>query len=439
MSTMRMKTRPSNAPDAVGRRSCHGHLWRWRASPAAADDVVPVAEAAAAATPLTFSYAGDSQTYTVPTDGSVCFAAISAAGANGGDAALLSQTVTAPGGVGGNAHGVFALTPGDTVTIDVGGRGANGGQAATGSGGGFGGGADGGSGAAGGGVAEGGGSGGGGATTVSDGTSLLLVAGGGGGAGTLTSAGGTGGAGGAGGGNGSGAASPGSTGAGGAGGTTSAGGAGGAAGGDDATDGAAGTAGDGGVGGDGASIGLNGGGGGGGGGVFGGGGGGGATEGSAGGGGGGGAGFVSPDAVSVIDLPGSATQDGAGNGSVTISTASCALIGVTKQLVNTARDGSTFTVHVVCTSVSADLTFDQQGEPIEGDVIEARPGDTCTVSETASGGAISTSYACESLIGPATCSADGRSVTFSSALEAQAVSVDVVNTFAVMLQPRFTG
>jgi hypothetical protein len=148
---------------------------------------------------------------------------------------------------------------------------------------------------------------------------------------------------------------------------------------------------------------------------------------------------VSPDALSVIDLPGSATQDGAGNGSVTLWTASCALVGISKNLVNAAPAGSSFTIHVACTSVSADLTFDQQGEPVEGDIVQARPGDTCTVSEPGPGGATSTTYACEVLIGPVTCSADGRSATFSSALVPQATSVDVVNTFAVMLQPRFTG
>src|SRR5439155_24886454 len=137
------------------------------------------------------------------------------------------------------------------------------------------------------------------------------------------------------------------------------------------------TAGQGGIAGNGGSTGLNGGGGGGGGGSFGGGGGGGATQNGAGGGGGGGAGFVSADATSFLDLPVDAAQDAAGNGGVAIETARCALVVVGKRLDTAAVPGSTFTVHEGCTSVSADLNFDEQGNPVGTDFVEARPGDTC--------------------------------------------------------------
>src|SRR3954447_2751172 len=402
----------------------------------------PVPGAAAETPPLQFSYTGATQTYQVPTDGSVCFVSISAAGANGGDAAFTDGDVVAPGGAGGSVTAVFAVTPGDTLALDVGGRGSDGGQTPSGATGGFGGGAIGGSGTPSEGEidVQGGGAGGGGATTIrNDAGDVILVAGGGGGAGTLVNPGGTGGAGGQGGGAGSGIGGTGSSGGGGGGGTPTAGGAGGLAGGGDATAGTAGTAGQGGLAGNGASSGLNGGGGGGGGGFFGGGGGGGATGGGAGGGGGGGAGFVASDTAFAVDLPVGAGPDTAGNGSVAIRTASCAVVLVDKQLDGAAVPGTTFTVHVGCTSVSADVTFDEHGDPTNLFAVEARPGDTCTITETVGGGATSTAYSCEQVIGASTCGADGRTVTFSPALEPHVAHVTVTNSFAVRLAPRFTG
>ena len=65
-------------------------------APAGADDVVPAAEAAAAATPLTFSYTGGTQTYQVPTDGA-CGAFISAAGWHARRPAHLPVKASAPG------------------------------------------------------------------------------------------------------------------------------------------------------------------------------------------------------------------------------------------------------------------------------------------------------------------------------------------------------
>jgi hypothetical protein len=87
---------------------------------------------AGALTEIPFAYTGDTQTYDVPTDGSVCFIGVTAAGANGGNAALPDQTVVAPGGTGGTVFAAFEVTPGDTIPVDVGGRGDDGGQTASG-------------------------------------------------------------------------------------------------------------------------------------------------------------------------------------------------------------------------------------------------------------------------------------------------------------------
>ena len=394
---------------------------------------------AGALTEIPFSYTGETQTYDVPTDGSVCFAGIAAAGANGGDAALLDSTVVAPGGTGGTVFAAFAVTPGDTITVDVGGRGDDGGQTPSGASGGFGGGGEGGSGTAGGEFAEGGGAGGGGATTVINGADVLLVAGGGGGAGTLVFPGGFGGSGGSAGGPGSGqTAGGGFGGAGGQGGTDAAGGAGGGAAGGDATAGTDGSLGQGGDGGDGGTSGINGGGGGGGGGAFGGGGGGGANNNGGGGGGGGGAGFASPDALVVLgNLEEAVAQDEVGNGQVLIVTVGCAAVAVFKVVDSAPPTPTTFTVHVACTSGSTDLTYDESGVALDEEIFEASLGDTCSITETVTGGA-QTTYVCTDVFGAA-CRPGGQTIEFSSEVTPQIALVIVTNSFVLEVQPRLAG
>ena len=241
----------------------------------------------------TFSYTGAAQTWTVP-DG-VTQATFDVYGAQGGN-------VDRSGGRGGKASATIAVTPGETLQVNVGGAGGAGG---------FNGGAAGGS-------ANSSGGGGGGASDIRTGAFALadriIVAGGGGGAG-----GDNGGEGGAGGGivGGDGNTAGGSfgDGQGGLGGSASSGGVGGAHGTiwvfAICTDGLNGTSGVGGVGGE-CSGEPNGGGGGGGGGYYGGGGGGGAVQG---GGGGGGSGYVDPQASDVQF--GTGVQSG--NGLVTIT------------------------------------------------------------------------------------------------------------------------
>jgi hypothetical protein len=261
------------------------------------------------ASTASFAYTGAAQQFTVP-DG-VTQVAIAAAGATGGNGLGASGT-----GIGGLVTATIPVTPGEALTVDVGGagnlktRGFNGG----------------------GGGVDGGGSGGGASDVRQGGTALsdrVVVAGGGGGSGGTGSGGG--GAGGLGGGiaGGAGDSSESSSGgSGGAGGTRSKGGAGGSAGAyhcDESNNSAGGN----GVrakGGAGGSAPTDFGGGGGGGGYYGGGGGGGGGLGyssqskhceyGAGSGGGGGSGFAEATATNVTSVLGGAPS---GNGSVTIS------------------------------------------------------------------------------------------------------------------------
>lgn len=232
--------------------------------------LVALAPPALAATTVTFSYTGGAQSFTVPAN--VYSISVDAFGAQGQDAPEGGST----GGLGGEAQGRLAVTPGQVLQINVGGSGGYGGAGAAGKG------AD---------PAADGGAGGGASDVRRGGNGLserMLVAGGGGGGGNWIG-GAVSGAGGSGGGTSGTAGANGSDGAGGGGaGTASAGGSGGlgANGADAAAGGALG------LGGTGSSGAGGAGGGGGGGGWFGGGGGGGilsspsGTVGSAGGGGG---------------------------------------------------------------------------------------------------------------------------------------------------------
>jgi hypothetical protein len=255
---------------------------------------------------------------------------------------------------------------------------------------------------------------------------------------------GTGGAGGNGGGDGGSGASGGAqagSGGGGGGGTAAAGGGGGAAGGANATAGEAGVSEAGGEGGDALGAAGNGGGGGGGGGFFGGGGGGGADgeSGASGGGGGGGSGFASPDAIAVLgNLEDAITQDVEGNGRALIITVGCAAVAVFKVVDSAPPGPTTFTVRVACTSGSTDLTYDESGSALGEEIFEAEPGDTCSVTETGTGGASHTTYRCTDLFGEP-CGAGGQQIQFTSEVTPQIALVIVTNSFVLEVQPRLAG
>jgi hypothetical protein len=116
---------------------------------------------------VTCSFTGADQSWTVPTG--VSQATFDAYGAQGGSYSLVA------GGLGGEATGLYAVTPGTTFTIVVGGTDTGTGSCGTGPTGGFGGGGNGGTGA------PCPGAGGGGGSFVLNGTTPVVVAGGGGG------------------------------------------------------------------------------------------------------------------------------------------------------------------------------------------------------------------------------------------------------------------
>ena len=165
-------------------------------------------------TARTFSFTGATQTYTVPVG--VTSLVVKAWGAGGGGGGNDGNAGAAGGG-GAYTTSTLSVTPGDVLTVYVGGGGANG-TTGTGSGGGAGGfgygtgGTGGNPGSSG--SSGGGGGGGGGTAIVRSGTPLILAAGGGGGGGAGNGGGETGAPGGGGGvnGTGRGSASGGTTG-----------------------------------------------------------------------------------------------------------------------------------------------------------------------------------------------------------------------------------
>jgi hypothetical protein len=427
----------------------------------AAVPIVVLTPTDAGAVTATFTTVGSSD-WIVP-DGVSCVTA-TAIGAEGG---LFVPNESANGAVGGSGASTFAVWPGLTVRVNVGGRGGDSfssgsipGAAGTG---GANGGADGGLATAAGAAGYFPGAGGGGASDVRvGGTDLdhrVVVGGGGGGGGGFDSA-STGVGGGAQGG--SALDRPDATG--GAGGSQSAGGAGGStiAVGQTGADGSFGVGGPGGGGGS-----VNGGGGGGGGGRYGGGGGAGVPPGGgAASGGGGGSGFGDHLAAGV-------DAGNGGNGRVTLAyevgdTECLAHLTVEKVTSGPTTPGQTFTVHVSCPAgtiaagptgqADVDLAFTVDGagavQPAAGRTIGLLEGNDCTVTETGTGGATRVSYACT---GSAADIPDQPCPTVGRIRPGQRATVTVTNTFtdtvpalapavapapaiaAVTASPRFTG
>jgi Domain of unknown function (DUF5979) len=111
-------------------------------------------------------------------------------------------------------------------------------------------------------------------------------------------------------------------------------------------------------------------------------------------------------------------------------------VEVNKIVVGSAPAGTTFTVHYACTDggPSGDLTFDATGNPVPANdnFFNANvPGTTCTITETATGGATSVAYACEDDGVNATCAPPGNEATFDSPDQtSNNVTFTVTNTFA---------
>ena len=131
-----------------------------------------------AANGTTYGYTGQVQTVTVPPGAAAV--QITAAGGGGGDGSAMNIGPD-PAGKGAQISGYIPVTPGQQLTLTVGGQGGNANETGKNAGG-WGGSAGGGNGAGSGSTSTQGG-GGGGATTVTLGGQTLLVAGGGGGAG----------------------------------------------------------------------------------------------------------------------------------------------------------------------------------------------------------------------------------------------------------------
>lgn len=111
-------------------------------------------------------------------------------------------------------------------------------------------------------------------------------------------------------------------------------------------------------------------------------------------------------------------------------------VEVNKVVVGSAPAGTTFTVHYACTDggPSGDLTFDATGDPVPANdnFFNANvPGTTCTITETATGGATTVAYACEDDGVNATCAPSGNEATFDSPdRTSNNVTFTVTNTFA---------
>ena len=163
------------------------------ASAAPRDPVAPAPVCASGTCTVTYTATGAAETFKVPAG--VDSLTVRVDGASGGSA-LLGQQVLQAGGAGGRATGVVPVTPGENLTVVVGGKGQSrdlDASVADPAAGGYGGGGSGGESTS---PFSSGGSGGGGGSFVCDGDDALLLAAGGGGAPAATHLGGAGGGGG---------------------------------------------------------------------------------------------------------------------------------------------------------------------------------------------------------------------------------------------------
>jgi hypothetical protein len=162
-------------------------------------------------------------------------------------------------------------------------------------------------------------------------------------------------------------------------------------------------------------------------------------------------------AVAVAASPGGAGAPGANT------------VTIVKHVVGTAPEGTVFAADLNCQSIlgsgaaaTPDVTFDATGSPLSNNTFNVPAGQRCTVTESETGGATSTSYACEitrgssDQIGPpflGNCTGDNE-VTFTDVI-GDAATVTITNTFtpapttttqpptiapqAVQATPVFTG
>jgi Domain of unknown function (DUF5979) len=111
-------------------------------------------------------------------------------------------------------------------------------------------------------------------------------------------------------------------------------------------------------------------------------------------------------------------------------------VEVNKVVVGTAPPGTTFTVHYACSGEGpdGDLSFDAAGNPVPANsnfFNDGFLGTTCTITETATGGATNVAYSCEDDGVNASCAASGNEVTFDSPTNtSNNVTFTITNTFS---------
>ena len=141
---------------------------------------------------------------------------------------------------------------------------------------------------------------------------------------------------------------------------------------------------------------------------------------------------------------------------------------IEKEVTGDVPAGTTFTVEVLCSSIlgpgasavlPVEVTFDADGDPTSDNSITTPAGTKCTATETATGGATSTAYACDMVRGPTdddppflgNCTEDNEA-TFTDVI-GDTATITVTNTFptappdepitpvaqAVQAAPAFTG
>lgn len=146
------------------------------------------------------------------------------------------------------------------------------------------------------------------------------------------------------------------------------------------------------------------------------------------------AGAMALGAVAVVAAP-------SGAGAPPVNT-----VIVEKHVTGDVPTGTTFTVEVTCESIlgagpaaptPVTITFDAKGDPTSANSLTTPAGSQCTATETANGGATSTSYACAMEHGPTdeigppflgNCTADNQA-TFSDVI-GDTATITVTNTFA---------
>jgi len=120
-------------------------------------------------------------------------------------------------------------------------------------------------------------------------------------------------------------------------------------------------------------------------------------------------------------------------------------VEVHKEVVGTPPPGTTFTVHFDCSDggPDGDLTFDATGDPVPANSNFFNDGildTTCTLTETATGGATNVSIGCQDDGVNASCSPSGDSVTFDSPTNtSNNVDFTVTNTFGEPAPPTTGG